>query len=51
MNLQRKERGRGRVNTNPLVGAVIVKNDESGYHEVCGEEHAEINAFNVRVLI
>ena len=43
------DKGKGRVNPNPLVGAVIVKNDEvigSGYHEVCGEGHAEVNAFN-----
>ncbi|MGV3278656.1 bifunctional diaminohydroxyphosphoribosylaminopyrimidine deaminase/5-amino-6-(5-phosphoribosylamino)uracil reductase RibD [Rickettsiales bacterium LUAb2] len=34
---------------NPLVGCVIVKNDQvigSGYHEKCGQSHAEINAIN-----
>jgi diaminohydroxyphosphoribosylaminopyrimidine deaminase / 5-amino-6-(5-phosphoribosylamino)uracil reductase len=32
---------------NPLVGAVIVRNDRiigKGYHRCCGENHAEINA-------
>ena len=43
------DKGKGKVNPNPLVGAVIVKNEKvigSGYHEVCGESHAEVNAFN-----
>ena len=43
------DKGKGRVNTNPLVGAVIMKNGKvigSGYHKVCGEGHAEVNAFN-----
>ena len=38
----------GKVNPNPLVGAVIVKNDKivgEGYHEYYGGPHAEINAF------
>lgn len=40
--------GVGKVNPNPLVGAVIVKDEEiigQGYHECCGKEHAEVNAF------
>lgn len=40
-------RGRGKVNPNPLVGAVIVKNGKvigEGYHERYGEAHAERNA-------
>ncbi|GAA0179807.1 bifunctional diaminohydroxyphosphoribosylaminopyrimidine deaminase/5-amino-6-(5-phosphoribosylamino)uracil reductase RibD [Clostridium sediminicola] len=40
--------GSGYVNPNPLVGAVIVKNDQiisEGYHEFYGGPHAEINAF------
>lgn len=40
-------KGEGKVNPNPLVGAVIVKNDEIiglGYHEHYGKEHAERNA-------
>lgn len=42
------ERGIGFVNPNPLVGAVIVKDGRiigEGYHEICGGNHAEINAF------
>lgn len=34
---------------NPMVGAVIVLNDQiigEGYHEQCGEGHAEVNAIN-----
>jgi diaminohydroxyphosphoribosylaminopyrimidine deaminase/5-amino-6-(5-phosphoribosylamino)uracil reductase len=41
------KKGIGKVNPNPLVGAVIVKNNEiigSGYHQTYGEAHAEINA-------
>jgi diaminohydroxyphosphoribosylaminopyrimidine deaminase/5-amino-6-(5-phosphoribosylamino)uracil reductase len=40
-------RGKGRVKTNPCVGAVVVKNGvvlSSGWHEKFGEAHAEINA-------
>ena len=41
------KKGIGKVNPNPLVGAVIVKNNEiigSGYHQTYGEAHAEVNA-------
>ncbi len=41
-------RGRGKVNPNPLVGAVIVKDGEvigEGWHEYYGGWHAERNAF------
>lgn len=41
-------RGQGWVNPNPLVGAVIVKDDRiiaEGWHERCGGLHAERNAF------
>jgi len=41
-------KGTGFVNPNPLVGAVIVKNNQivgEGYHEIYGGPHAEINAF------
>ncbi len=40
-------RGTGSVSPNPLVGAVIVKNGRiigEGWHQRCGENHAEINA-------
>lgn len=43
------EKGRGRVEPNPLVGAVIVNNGEivgQGYHEYFGGPHAEVNAIN-----
>lgn len=39
----------GNTYPNPLVGSVIVYNDEiigEGYHEKAGENHAEINAIN-----
>ena len=39
-------RGLGRTNPNPIVGAVIVRNDEiigEGYHRYYGGSHAEIN--------
>ncbi|MDY0295270.1 MAG: bifunctional diaminohydroxyphosphoribosylaminopyrimidine deaminase/5-amino-6-(5-phosphoribosylamino)uracil reductase RibD [Acholeplasmataceae bacterium] len=42
------EKGKGFVNPNPLVGAVIVKNGKiigEGYHECFGQAHAEVNAF------
>lgn len=45
--LELAKMGIGRVNPNPLVGAVIVKDDEiigEGYHECYGEAHAERNA-------
>lgn len=38
----------GYTNPNPMVGALIVKNNKiisSGYHQSYGKEHAEINAF------
>lgn len=41
------KKGRGRVSPNPMVGAIIVKNDNiigEGYHESFGEAHAERNA-------
>ncbi len=39
--------GEGKVNPNPLVGAIIVKENRiiaQGYHEKFGQPHAEINA-------
>ena len=42
------KKGVGKVNPNPLVGAIIVKEGEiigEGYHEKYGEAHAEVNAF------
>jgi len=41
------ERGRGHVEPNPLVGAVLVKDGRvvgEGWHEQFGQAHAEVNA-------
>lgn len=46
--LQLAELGRGHTNPNPMVGAVIVKNNKiigEGYHQYYGGLHAERNAF------
>ncbi len=43
------ENALGKTYPNPLVGSVIVYNDEiigEGFHEKAGENHAEINAVN-----
>lgn len=40
---------KGNVSPNPMVGCVIVKNDEAiseGYHEASGEKHAEADALS-----
>jgi diaminohydroxyphosphoribosylaminopyrimidine deaminase / 5-amino-6-(5-phosphoribosylamino)uracil reductase len=45
--LELAERGRGTTNPNPVVGAVVVRDDEvvgEGWHERKGEPHAEANA-------
>lgn len=45
--LQLAKKGRGYVNPNPMVGAILVKNDRvigQGYHEKYGGLHAERNA-------
>jgi diaminohydroxyphosphoribosylaminopyrimidine deaminase/5-amino-6-(5-phosphoribosylamino)uracil reductase len=45
--LELAERGRGYVEPNPLVGAVLVRDDTivgEGWHQRFGEAHAEINA-------
>ncbi|MFP4478650.1 MAG: bifunctional diaminohydroxyphosphoribosylaminopyrimidine deaminase/5-amino-6-(5-phosphoribosylamino)uracil reductase RibD [Candidatus Izemoplasmatales bacterium] len=42
------KKGLGAVDPNPLVGAVIVKDNQiigQGYHEAFGQAHAEVNAF------
>lgn len=48
MALKLAEKGAGYTSPNPMVGAVIVKDGKvigKGYHERCGEGHAEVNAF------
>jgi diaminohydroxyphosphoribosylaminopyrimidine deaminase/5-amino-6-(5-phosphoribosylamino)uracil reductase len=43
------KKGLGSVSPNPMVGCVIVKNNEivaEGYHQKYGEAHAEVNAIN-----
>jgi len=45
--LRLAEKGRGRVEPNPVVGCVIVKGDQvvgKGYHAVFGGPHAEVHA-------
>ena len=45
--LQLAQKGSGFVSSNPMVGAVIVKNGKvigEGFHQRFGEAHAEINA-------
>ncbi len=47
--LKLAKKGAGWVNPNPMVGAVIVKNNTiigKGYHEHFGGPHAEVNAIN-----
>ncbi|MFT7183970.1 MAG: diaminohydroxyphosphoribosylaminopyrimidine deaminase [Oceanicoccus sp.] len=47
--LRLAEKGRGFVLPNPMVGAVIVKNDErigEGFHHKHGDPHAEVMAIN-----
>ena len=47
--LELAEKGVGAVNPNPLVGALIVKNNRiigQGFHKNYGGPHAEINAIN-----
>ncbi len=46
--LELAKNGGERVKPNPMVGAVIVKDDKiigEGYHEFYGGPHAEVNAF------
>src|SRR5690242_13556132 len=45
--LELAERGRGCVEPNPLVGAVVVRDGNvvgEGWHQRYGEAHAEVNA-------
>src|SRR5437016_1235939 len=45
--LELAERGRGHVEPNPLVGAVLVRDGKlvgEGWHQKFGEAHAEVHA-------
>jgi diaminohydroxyphosphoribosylaminopyrimidine deaminase/5-amino-6-(5-phosphoribosylamino)uracil reductase len=47
--LEIAKKGKGKVSPNPMVGAILVKDDKiigAGYHKVFGGSHAEINAIN-----
>lgn len=47
--LELAKKGEGKVNPNPLVGAVVVKNEEiigTGYHKYFGGPHAEVYALD-----
>lgn len=47
--LELAEKGRGKVEPNPMVGAVLVKNNEiigTGYHQIFGGAHAEVHAIH-----
>lgn len=47
--LELAESGRGYVSPNPMVGCVIVHEDQiigEGFHEIYGGPHAEVNAIN-----
>lgn len=49
MALDLAKKGQGFTSPNPMVGAIVVKNDKvvgKGYHKVAGEPHAEVNALN-----
>ena len=46
--LENAKKGIGKVNPNPMVGSIIVKNERmvaSGFHKCYGRDHAEIDAF------
>ncbi|MDO5572183.1 MAG: bifunctional diaminohydroxyphosphoribosylaminopyrimidine deaminase/5-amino-6-(5-phosphoribosylamino)uracil reductase RibD [Bacteroidales bacterium] len=47
--LQLASLGEGNVSPNPMVGAVVVVDGKiigEGFHRICGEAHAEVNAIN-----
>ncbi len=48
--LELASRGQGRVEPNPMVGCVIVRDRQvigEGYHEQFGQAHAEVNALRI----
>ena len=47
MALKLAAKGKGYASPNPMVGAVLVKDGQiigQGYHQCCGQNHAEVNA-------
>lgn len=47
LTIEIAKKGKGKVSPNPLVGAILVKDEKiigAGFHEKYGESHAEINA-------
>lgn len=51
--LKLAQKGAGKVSPNPMVGAVVVKNDEilsEGYHRYFGGKHAEVEAIEAAVV-
>ncbi|MFA6011971.1 MAG: bifunctional diaminohydroxyphosphoribosylaminopyrimidine deaminase/5-amino-6-(5-phosphoribosylamino)uracil reductase RibD [Desulfobacteraceae bacterium] len=49
MALALAEKGKGFTSPNPMVGAVVVKDDQivgKGWHKACGGPHAEVNAID-----
>lgn len=47
MALKLAAKGQGYASPNPMVGAVLVKDGQiigQGYHQCCGQSHAEVNA-------
>ncbi|MDH3355953.1 MAG: bifunctional diaminohydroxyphosphoribosylaminopyrimidine deaminase/5-amino-6-(5-phosphoribosylamino)uracil reductase RibD, partial [Desulfobacteraceae bacterium] len=49
MALDLAKKGEGFTSPNPMVGAVIVKDQKivgKGYHQAAGEAHAEVNAID-----
>jgi len=49
LTLEIAKKGKGKVSPNPLVGAVLVKDDKiigAGFHKFFGGNHAEIEAIN-----
>lgn len=48
--LELAQKGKGRVSPNPLVGAVVVREDQcvgEGWHQAWGEAHAEVQAIKM----
>jgi diaminohydroxyphosphoribosylaminopyrimidine deaminase/5-amino-6-(5-phosphoribosylamino)uracil reductase len=49
-SLSLAKKGQGCTSPNPMVGAVLVKNNKiiaQGFHRICGSDHAEVSALKV----